>query len=112
MSDPLKQFSGFSQKSDNELDETLTDMDNLCYRKDPIAIRTDEKRLQCDVLWRVCCENLKKADMHLKKNHKLQGGQSLSILFNYNTSEVVVSLSDSSDSLLVMVSTHSSQVCC
>ena len=50
--------------------------------------------------------------MRLKKNHKLQGGQSLSILFNYNTSEVVVSLSDSSDSLLVMVSTHSSQVCC
>ena len=50
MSDPLKQFSGFSQKSDNELDETLTDMDNLCDRKDPINIRTDEKRLQCDVL--------------------------------------------------------------
>ena len=43
--------------------------------------------------------------MHLKKQQKLQGGQSLSILFNYNTSEVVVSLSDSSDSLLVMVST-------
>ena len=35
----------------------------------------------------------------------MNGGQSLSILFNYNTSEVVVSLSDSSDSLLVMVST-------
>ena len=31
--------------------------------------------------------------------------ESLIILFNYNTSKVVVSLSDSSDSLLVMVST-------
>jgi hypothetical protein len=47
-----------------------------------------------------------KAYMHLKKQQKLQGGQSLSILFNYNTCKVVVSLSDSSDSLLVMVSTN------
>ena len=61
---------------------------------------------------RNCFENLKKAEKHLRKHPKLQGGQSLSILFNYNTSEVVVSLSGSRDSLLVMVSTHSSQVCC
>jgi hypothetical protein len=40
----------FETKSDNELVETLTDMDKLCLRKDPIDIRTDEKRLQCDVL--------------------------------------------------------------
>jgi hypothetical protein len=46
----LQQFCRFSEKSDSELVETLTDMDNLCYRKDPIDIRTDEKRLQCDVM--------------------------------------------------------------
>ena len=39
----------------------------------------------------------------MRKHPKLQVGQSLSILFNYNTSEVVVSLSVSRDSLLVMV---------
>ena len=39
----------FTQKSDNELVEALTEMDDLCYRKDPTD-RTDEKRLQCDVL--------------------------------------------------------------
>jgi hypothetical protein len=40
----LQHFCRCSQKIDNELVERLAD--NLCYRKDPIGIRTDEKLLQ------------------------------------------------------------------
>lgn len=47
------------------------------------------------------------------ENQKIKGGQSLnSIFFNYNTSEVVVSLSHSKDSLLVMSPTAARSAKC